>query len=188
MTASDQCSSRKKLLQVGGHPHMRRPLGWLVSKLDPYILPPEEGEAGAEAGGHSSRARSRVSISDRQPMMWHPFPLSSLQPANASDMARALVDTCELSPQAPPSPLAPHPHAANAGALVAARTRTLARTIKCLRIAFSDRLEIKLGLHSGRGPSQRLGMRCLDALVPTQVQMQVRGENRSREQQRRKGA
>jgi SAM domain (Sterile alpha motif) len=25
MTASDQCSSRKKLLQVGGHPHMRRP-------------------------------------------------------------------------------------------------------------------------------------------------------------------
>ena len=24
MTASDQCSSRKKLLQVGGHPHMRR--------------------------------------------------------------------------------------------------------------------------------------------------------------------
>ena len=25
MTASDHCSSRKKLLQVGGHPHMRRP-------------------------------------------------------------------------------------------------------------------------------------------------------------------
>src|ERR1700683_3747705 len=122
MTASDQCSSRKKLLQVGGHPHMRRPWGWLVSKLDPYILPPEEGEAGAEAGGHSSCARSRVSISERQPMTWHPFPLSSSQPANASDRARALVDTCELSPQAPASPLAPHPHAANAGVQVAART------------------------------------------------------------------
>jgi hypothetical protein len=26
MTASDHCSSRKKFLQAGGHPHMRRPL------------------------------------------------------------------------------------------------------------------------------------------------------------------
>ena len=25
MTASDHCSSRKKFLQAGGHPHMRRP-------------------------------------------------------------------------------------------------------------------------------------------------------------------
>ena len=38
MTASDQCSSRKKLLQVGGHPHMRRTQPILSRLFSPALL------------------------------------------------------------------------------------------------------------------------------------------------------
>ncbi len=37
MTASDHRSSRKKLLQVGGHPHMRRPWAWNAGLGGPRV-------------------------------------------------------------------------------------------------------------------------------------------------------
>jgi hypothetical protein len=42
MTASDQCSSRKNLLQVGGHPHMRRASKGGIGQQypQPRALPP----------------------------------------------------------------------------------------------------------------------------------------------------
>ena len=100
---------------------------------------------------HNASASSAVFTSALQPIMRHPFP----QVFKASALARACDELSQLSLHRSPGPLAPHPHLAHAGALVAARIRTLATTIRCLcmvvllvyvALALS-RVAVKIAMH-----------------------------------------
>ncbi len=85
------------------------------------------------AGCHNASAWASESTLALQPMMRQWWPPALLHSSKAPFEASALVLKLQVLPWAP-LPCDPHPHPAHAGALVAARTRTLVRMIRCLCI------------------------------------------------------